>query len=211
MLSVPTLWVVFIVNFLALGLVWTYAMRSYPTLAAAPYWAAASFVAAFFTAIPILRGHVDSMLTLVIGGGGVIFAVCLCTMGIRRFYERPVSWRTTFVTVGVSVAGLSFFVYVRDGMPMRVFIYSAAQAIPIALTLKMVLSRQGGPHQFGSPARGNCWRTYHLHHSDQVSLRIFPDWRRNVLRRLQWFSGCLDVRPHVPVDGMELRVPFDGD
>ena len=154
MLSVPTLWVVFIVNFLALGLVWTYVMRSYPTLAAAPYWAAASFVAAFFTAIPILRGHVDSMLPLVIGGGGVIFAVCLCTMGIRRFYERPVSWQTTFVTVGVSVAGFSFFVYVRDDMPMRIFIYSAAQAIPIALTLKMVLSRREGRINSGAQLAG---------------------------------------------------------
>ena len=154
MLSVPTLWVVFIVNFLALGLVWTYVMRSYPTLVAAPYWAAASFVAAFFTAVPILRGHVDSMLPLVIGGGGVIFAICLCTMGIRRFYERPVSWQTTFVTVGVSVAGLSFFVYVRDDMPMRIFIYSAAQAIPIAMTLRMVLSRRDGRINSGAQLAG---------------------------------------------------------
>ncbi|EAQ36324.1 diguanylate cyclase [Nitrobacter sp. Nb-311A] len=151
MLSVPTLWVVFIVNFLALGLVWTYVMRSYPTLAAAPYWAAASFVAAFFAAISILRGYVDLELPLVIGGGGVIFTICLCTMGIRRFYERPVSWQTTFITVGMTVAGVSFFQYVRDDMPMRIFIYSAAQATPIAMTLKLVLSR--GEDHISSAAR----------------------------------------------------------
>ena len=30
MLSVPTLWTVFVINFLALGLVWAYVIRSYP-------------------------------------------------------------------------------------------------------------------------------------------------------------------------------------
>ena len=30
MLSVPTLWTVFVANFLALGLIWAYVMRSYP-------------------------------------------------------------------------------------------------------------------------------------------------------------------------------------
>jgi len=54
----------------------------------------------------------------------------------------------------VNVAGLSFFVYVRDDMPMRVFIYSAAQAIPIALTLKMVLSRREGRINSGAQLAG---------------------------------------------------------
>ena len=39
-LSVPTLWTVFIVNFLAQGLFWAYVMRSYPTFLAARFWAA---------------------------------------------------------------------------------------------------------------------------------------------------------------------------
>lgn len=154
MLSVPTLWVVFILNFLALGLVWTYVMRSYPTLAAARYWAAASFAAAFFAAVSMLRGHVDSMLPLVIGGGGLIFAICLYAMGIRRFYERPVFWRAPFIAVGLSVVGLSFFVYVYDDMPMRIFIYSTAQATPIAMTLKMVLSRRDGRINSGAQLAG---------------------------------------------------------
>lgn len=128
MLSVPTLWVVFVVNFLALGLVWTYVVRSYPTLVAARYWASAAFTAAFFSAISMLRGELDSMLPLLFGGGGLIFAICLCTMGIQRFYQRPVSWQATLITVGLSVAGLAFFLYVRDDIRMRIFIYSMAQA-----------------------------------------------------------------------------------
>lgn len=154
MLSVVTLWVVFAVNFLALGLVWTYVMRSYPTLVAARYWAAAAFTAAFFAAVSILRGHIDSMLPLLFAGGGLIFAVCLCAMGIRRFYERPVSWQTTFITVGLGVAGLAFFLYVRDDRPMRIFVYSTAQAVPIAMTLNLVLSRKDGRVNSGAQLAG---------------------------------------------------------
>ena len=46
MLSVPTLWTVFVINFLALGLIWAYVMRSYPAFAPARFWTASSFVAA---------------------------------------------------------------------------------------------------------------------------------------------------------------------
>lgn len=154
MLSVPTLWIVFVVNFLALGLVWTYVMRSYPTLVAARYWAAAAFTAAFFAAVSMLRGHVDSMLPLLFAGAGLIFAVCLCTMGIRRFYERPVSWQTTFITVGLSIVCLAFFLYVREDMPMRIFIYSTAQAVPIGMTLRLVLSRKDGRINSGAQLAG---------------------------------------------------------
>jgi diguanylate cyclase (GGDEF)-like protein len=154
MLSVPTLWVVFVVNFLALGLVWTYVVRSYPTLVAARYWASAAFTAAFFSAISMLRGELDSMLPLLFGGGGLIFAICLCTMGIQRFYERPVSWQATLITVGLSVAGLAFFLYVRDDIRMRIFIYSMAQAVPIGMTLRLVLSRREGRINSGAQLAG---------------------------------------------------------
>ena len=59
MLSVPTLWIVFTVNFLALGVVWTYVARSYPNLEAARFWAAATFIAAAGAAVSMLRNFVD--------------------------------------------------------------------------------------------------------------------------------------------------------
>ena len=46
MLSVPTLWTVFVINFLALGLIWAYVMRSYPKFEAARFWTASAFTAA---------------------------------------------------------------------------------------------------------------------------------------------------------------------
>ena len=46
MLSVPTLWTVFVINFLALGLIWAYVMRCYPSFEAARFWTGSAFVTA---------------------------------------------------------------------------------------------------------------------------------------------------------------------
>ena len=46
MLNVPTLWIVFVINFLALGLIWAYVTRSYPKLEAARFWTGSALTAA---------------------------------------------------------------------------------------------------------------------------------------------------------------------
>ncbi|WP_375415206.1 GGDEF domain-containing protein [uncultured Bradyrhizobium sp.] len=144
MLSVPTLWLVFVVNFTALGLIWAYVTRSYPNFAAAPLWTASAFIAAFGAAVSMLRGVVDSILPLLAGGTLLILAGCLAATGIRRFYGQEMSWRLTALVTGLSFAGLSFFIAVDDNMPMRIFIYSLGQSIPIAMTLKLLLTRREG-------------------------------------------------------------------
>ena len=144
MLSVPTLWLVFVVNFVALGLIWSYVARSYPNFAAAPFWTGSAFIAALGAAVSMLRGVVDSILPLLAGGTMLILACCLAATGIKRFYGQDLSWRLTFAVTGSSFAGLSFFIAVVDDMPMRIFIYSLGQSIPIALTLKLLLSRNDG-------------------------------------------------------------------
>jgi diguanylate cyclase (GGDEF)-like protein len=144
MLSVPTLWTAFIVNFLALGLIWAYITRSYPAFEAARYWTGSAFAAALGAALAMLRVVVDSLLPLLAGGTVLIFAACLAAMGIRRFYGQEVTWRDTALTTGLSFAGLAFFIFAHDSAPMRVLIYSVGQSLPLALTLKLLLSRQDG-------------------------------------------------------------------
>src|SRR4030081_1899426 len=125
MLSVPTLWTVFVVNFLALGLVWAYVMRSYPKFEAARFWTGSAFAAALGAALAMLRVILeDSLLPLLAGGTVLIFAACLAAMGIKRFYGQPVSWRGTALITGLSFAGLSFFVFGYDSMPMRILVHS---------------------------------------------------------------------------------------
>ena len=143
-LSVPTLWTVLVINFLALGLIWAYVMRSYPKFEAARFWTGSALAAALGAVLAMLRFAVDSLLPLLAGGTVLIFAACLAAMGIKRFYDQPVSWRATALISGLSFAGLTFFIVGYDSMQMRIFIYSLGQSAPLALTLKLLLSRQDG-------------------------------------------------------------------
>src|ERR1700742_1545154 len=68
MLNVPTLWIVFVVNFLALGLVWAYVMRSYPKLESARFWTASAFAAAVGGAMATARVLTDTLTPLLFGG-----------------------------------------------------------------------------------------------------------------------------------------------
>ena len=154
MLSVPTLWTVFVINFLALGLIWAYVMHYYPKFEAAQFWTASAFAAALGAALAMLRFTVDSLLPLLAGGTVLIFAACLAAMGIQRFYGQPASWRGTALISGLSFAGLTFFIVGYDSMPMRIFVYSLGQALPFALTLKLLLSRQDGRSNPGARLAG---------------------------------------------------------
>jgi diguanylate cyclase (GGDEF)-like protein len=142
MLSIPTLWTVFVVNFLALGLVWAYVMRSYPSFEAARFWTGSAFIGAAGAAVGTLRFFTDSLVPLLAAGTLLIFAACLAAMGIKRFYDQPVSWRAAALISGLGFASLTFFIVGYDSMAMRIFVYSLFQALPLALTLKLLLSRQ---------------------------------------------------------------------
>jgi diguanylate cyclase (GGDEF)-like protein len=142
MLNVPTLWTAFAVNFIALGLIWVYVMRSYPKFEAARFWTGSALSAAAGAAIAMLLMVTDSLLPLAVGGTAVIFAGCLAAMGIKRFYDQPVSWRGTALISGLSFAGMVFFIYGYDSSTMRILVYSTGQVLPLALTLRLLMSPQ---------------------------------------------------------------------
>lgn len=159
MLSVPTLWIVFVVNFVAIGTVWVHVVRSYPNLDAARYWCAGALVAALGAAVAMTRSFIDPQQTflllipLLLGGSILILAICLAAMGIRRFYGVPVSWRFTAAMVAINFVGLAYFVW-YDNMTMRIVIYSACQAIPIATALPLLFSRKNGNAHPGARLAG---------------------------------------------------------
>lgn len=153
MLSIPTLWTAFVVNFLTMGLIWAYVMRSYHKLAAARYWTAGAFVAAFGASLATLRTATDSLLPLLAGGTVMIFATCLATMGVSRFYDQPVHWRRSFVIVALTSAGMALFI-VYDSIPMRMLIYTVGQSVPLALTLDLLLKPRDGRANAGARLAG---------------------------------------------------------
>ena len=145
MLSVPTLWTVFVINFLALGLIWAYVMRCYPSFGAARFWTASAFVAATGAALAMLRVLTPDTLTpLLFAGTALVVAICLASMGIRQFFDQPVSWHTTVLITLASFAGLSFFIFVHDSVAARMTVFTLAQALPMALSLKLLLTPRDG-------------------------------------------------------------------
>lgn len=154
MLNVPTLWTVFVVNFLALGLIWAYVTRSYPKFAAARFWMASCFVGAAGAMAALVRLFVVSPLPLLSGAVGIIAASCLAAMGIQRFYDRPVSWRVMTATGALSLGGVVFFMLVFEHMQLRMLSYSLGQALPLALSLRLLLSPPEGSASPGARLSG---------------------------------------------------------
>jgi diguanylate cyclase (GGDEF)-like protein len=145
MLSVPTLFVVFVVNFLAIGVVWSYVARSYPNFEAARYWCAMALIAAVGAGISLMRGQIDPLIPILLGNGLVIVACCVGAMGIKRFYGKPVSWLPAIAITCTSVLCLAFFKVWHDDIVARIVIYSIGQTLPIALSLQDLLARENRP------------------------------------------------------------------
>src|SRR6185312_7661845 len=116
-----TLWTVFVINFLAVGLIWAYVSYTYPKLDAARFWGASSVTAAIGgLAAMLIIVFPDTLLPLLAGGTIMVFAACLAAMGIERFYDRSVSWHSALLITAATFAGLLTFITVWDSMPMRV-------------------------------------------------------------------------------------------
>lgn len=154
MLNVSTLWVVFVINFLALGLIWAYVTRSYPKFEAARFWMASAFVGAAGAIVALTRLIFNSPLPVVVGASGILIAVCLSAMGIRRFYDRPVSWGEAALVIGATMGALVVFTYVYDSTAARMIAYSLGQSIPLARTLKLLWTPPQGQVNPGSRLAG---------------------------------------------------------
>lgn len=154
MLSIPTLWTVFTVNFAALGLVWAYVAHAYPKFTPARYWAASTFGASLGAAVSMTRGSVDPLIPILLGGGILIFVSFLSAFGVFKFYRRTVSWRFAIGGTALVVAGLALFTLWRDDMAMRILIYSVAQSVPLLIAAQIMLSPQAGRANPGARLAG---------------------------------------------------------
>lgn len=154
MLNVPTLWTAFVVNFLALGLIWAYVMRSYPNLPSARYWTASALICAPAAVFALGGFYVGSSLPLLVASSLTTMAICLAAMGVERFYGRRASWRLSFAIIAVSGASIAFFLHVYDSAPLRILCYSLGQSIPMAMVARLVLDSTRGPINPGARLAG---------------------------------------------------------
>jgi diguanylate cyclase (GGDEF)-like protein len=135
-LNVPTIQIVILANFLALAVVWSYVVRSYPNLSAAKFWKVSMCLAATGAAVSMLRGIVPPLLPIVLGNGLMVLACCCAWAGIRRFYNCPAPLLTTALVTATVMVLLGVFTIVHDDINIRVAIMSAAECIPLTLALK---------------------------------------------------------------------------
>ncbi|MBH5398430.1 GGDEF domain-containing protein [Bradyrhizobium sp. CNPSo 4010] len=154
MLNVPTLWTVFVVNFLALGVIWAYVTRSYPNFAAARFWMASAFVGAGGAVLALIGLSAMSPVPLLIAGAGIIAASCFAAMGIERFYDRPVSWRFMVAAGVLSLSGVALFKFGFDHMPLRMLCYTLGQSLPLLRSLDLLLSPPEGRASPGARLSG---------------------------------------------------------
>jgi diguanylate cyclase (GGDEF)-like protein len=154
MLSVPTLWTVFVINFLAIGLTWAYVARSYPKLEAARFWTGSAFAAALGAGGAVVSREFGWIVPLLCGGAMILFAICLAAMGVRRFYDQPVSWRGTALITGITLAAMLVFSFVHESLLMRVLVYSLGQSVAIVLMIRLLLWPKGGHAHPGARLAG---------------------------------------------------------
>ena len=155
MLSVPTLWAAFVVNFLSLGLIWAYILRSYPSLEAARYWTGSAFAAVAAALMAMVATFLQSLLPLMFAGTTAILASCLLAMGVRRFYGEPVRWRQTAAITASAFAGLLAFSFGYGSANSRILIYSAGLIVPLVLVVRLLLQKRDGRINAGARLAGS--------------------------------------------------------
>lgn len=143
MLNIQTLFLVYIGNFLAFGIVWGYVATRHPHFRAARFWTAAAFVAATGASAAMLRGVAHPLVPILFGNGMMIAATFLSIMGVQCFYNRSLSWGGAVLTLAATLTGLTLFSVWQDNMPVRIIIYSIGQCVPILLVLRLVLANRG--------------------------------------------------------------------
>ncbi|GLH80355.1 GGDEF domain-containing protein [Bradyrhizobium sp. SSBR45G] len=154
MLNVPTLWTAFVVNFLALGLIWAYVMRSYPNLESARFWTASALMCPPAALCALAHFYFGSFAPLLAAASVMTSAICLAAMGVERFYGRKASWRLSAAVVGLTCASIAFFVYVYDNGALRILCYSLGQAVPMAVIARLVLDPRHGAINPGARLAG---------------------------------------------------------
>jgi diguanylate cyclase (GGDEF)-like protein len=85
----------------------------------------------------------DSLVPLVLAGTALILAIWIATMGVQKFFDRPANWRLSLLVTAVGFAGLLFFTFGYDSVPGRLIVFSISETLPLALSLRMLLSVEG--------------------------------------------------------------------
>ena len=174
---------------------------------------ASAFVGAAGAALATL--HVffpDTLLPLLAGGTVMIFAACLAMMGIERFYDQPVRWREHRADHRLELRRPGFLhlrLRQHDDADPRLFVRPGAAVCAVAETAVVVDRTAATARAPGSPAL-----------SPIVIIALYALRAVGYLAHLGGEFSTVRSNPpqsvlmlvaDVPVDGVEFRLPADGD
>ncbi|MGL4291621.1 MAG: GGDEF domain-containing protein [Phreatobacter sp.] len=148
--DVPTLCIITVANGLGLALVWLFAIRAYPNLAAARTWMAAVLCGAAGAAtVGMLREAIPPLPAILLGTGLLNFALCLTWAGTRQFLGRKLPWRACLAITASVLAVLGLVTIWHDDITIRIALFSVGQCIPLGLAISDLLDRRDGPRTPG--------------------------------------------------------------
>jgi len=170
-----------------------------------------AFAAACGAALAMLRMFFDSLLPLLAAATMLILAACLAAMGVKRFYDKPVSWRGTALISGLSFAGLLFFIVGYDSTTMRGIDLFAGPVPAVRADAETVAVASAWWWQPRRPARSDRRHSHHCHlcrsRGGPICCLSAPSFPSSISA----VAVGPDPGADVPVDGLEFRLPADGD
>ena len=154
----------------------------------------------------------DSLLPLLTGGTVLIFSACLAAMGIRRFYGQPVSMarhradhRSELRRHGV----LHLRLRQPDDAGPDLFVRPVDAAGADAEAADVAAGRPRSIPAPGSPASSRSSSSASMAFASPSEAASYR--RRGLVRPFQRAAVDHDPGADVPVDGVEFRLPADGD
>ena len=137
-----TLCVVILIVSIVMAIVWAVVYASYERLEAAGIWMAACITTALGGCALATEGYFNSLISIFVGNGIVIFGFSLFWVGVRRFQRRRLPWwPCIWLTVG-ALALLAVFTFWDPNYNARNAIYATAQSVPLALAIADLLRQE---------------------------------------------------------------------
>jgi len=137
-----TLYVVILIVSIVMAIVWAVVYVSYERLEAAGIWMAACITTALGGCALATEGHFNSLISIFVGNGIVIFGFSLFWVGVRRFQGRPLPWWPCIWLTIASLALLAVFTFWDPNYNARNAIYAVAQSVPLALSIVDLLRQE---------------------------------------------------------------------
>lgn len=141
-LDLFTLYVVVLLKGATLSLLWFAIWRHYSDMGVARTWMLANLLGVLGGAVMALETRSGPLSPAIIGNVLIIFGFFMLWIGACQFYGRPQPWLSSIVITATALVVLVIF---DDSRVMRNLVYMVGQAIPLVLTVILIVPAKRSP------------------------------------------------------------------